>query len=219
VRVEIQDRGPGIPDEFRARIFQKFSQADSSDTRLKGGTGLGLSIAKAIIERLDGIIGFTSAPGAGTMFFFELPEWHDAPDAQRQRAPGDTRPRVLVCEDDHDIARLIAMMLEKAGFEVDIARDAPQARARLEDGGYSAMTVDIGLPGEDGLSLIRSLRDDETTRDFPVIVVSATADEGRVQLNNEWLTVSDWLQKPIDENRLIVGVRNAVARRDACPSP
>jgi PAS domain S-box-containing protein len=208
-RVEVQDRGPGIPDEFRARIFQKFSQADSSDARLKGGTGLGLSIARAIIERLDGTIGFAARSGGGTTFHFDLPQWSDAPAVPRAGKAQSADRRILVCEDDHDIARLLCMMLEKAGFEVDIAHDASQARTLLGAQRYGAMTVDIKLPGEDGLALIRSLREDAATRALPVLVVSATADEGRVQLNNESLTVTDWLQKPIDENR--VGIRNALA--------
>lgn len=212
VRVEVQDHGSGIPDEFRGRIFQKFSQADSTDARPKGGTGLGLSIAKSIIEHLDGVIGFTSAAGKGTTFYFELPEWHATePDGVLQPS-ANMRRRILVCEDDQDIARLIRMMLDKAGFEADIARDAAQARALLSRNRYAAMTVDIKLPGEDGLSLIRTLRDETDTRELPVIVVSATADEGRVQIDNETLTVSDWLQKPIDENRLILGIREAARR-------
>lgn len=73
VRVEVTDHGSGIPAEFRSRIFQKFSQADSSDTRQKGGTGLGLAISKEIIERMDGTIGFESTEGQGTRFYFELP--------------------------------------------------------------------------------------------------------------------------------------------------
>ena len=84
VRVEVSDRGPGIPEEFRKRIFQKFSQADSSDTRQKGGTGLGLNIARAIIERLGGSMGFDTEAGVGTTFFFELPEW-TAPDLATPR--------------------------------------------------------------------------------------------------------------------------------------
>lgn len=75
LRVTVIDNGPGIPDEFRARIFQKFAQADSSDARQKGGTGLGLSIAKAIIEKMGGNIGFDMQPGVQTAFFVELPEW------------------------------------------------------------------------------------------------------------------------------------------------
>jgi signal transduction histidine kinase len=73
VRVAVTDRGPGIPEEFRRRIFQKFAQADSGDTRQKGGTGLGLSICKAIVERLGGTIGYAPAPERGTIFYFDLP--------------------------------------------------------------------------------------------------------------------------------------------------
>jgi signal transduction histidine kinase len=73
VRVEVQDRGAGVPQEFRERIFQKFSQADASDTRQKGGTGLGLAISKELMERMHGRVGFESPPGAGACFWFELP--------------------------------------------------------------------------------------------------------------------------------------------------
>ncbi|HEV3029445.1 MAG TPA: ATP-binding protein, partial [Planctomycetota bacterium] len=75
VRVEIRDSGPGIPDEFRKRIFQKFAQAETSDARVRQGqgTGLGLAISKAIVERMKGTIGFDTQMGAGTVFFFTLP--------------------------------------------------------------------------------------------------------------------------------------------------
>ena len=73
VRVSVADHGPGIPEEFRQRIFQKFSQADSSSTRQNGGTGLGLSIAKALVERFGGQLQFASVVGEGSTFFFELP--------------------------------------------------------------------------------------------------------------------------------------------------
>lgn len=75
IRIAISDRGPGIPEEFRSRIFQKFAQADSSDTRGKGGTGLGLSIVKAIVEQHDGEIGFHTGPNTGTTFHVDLQEW------------------------------------------------------------------------------------------------------------------------------------------------
>ncbi len=73
VTVSVEDRGPGIPAEFRTRIFSRFAQADSAYTRQKGGTGLGLAICKRLIELMDGSVGFVDRPGGGTVFFFELP--------------------------------------------------------------------------------------------------------------------------------------------------
>lgn len=73
VRLSVTDHGPGIPAEFHRRIFQKFSQADSSDTRQRGGTGLGLAITKELVERMHGSIGFTSTKGEGASFYIDFP--------------------------------------------------------------------------------------------------------------------------------------------------
>ncbi|MDH5371241.1 MAG: cell wall metabolism sensor histidine kinase WalK, partial [Gammaproteobacteria bacterium] len=73
IRISISDQGQGIPEDFYSKIFGKFSQSDSSDTRQKGGTGLGLNITKAIVEKHGGEIGFTSQVDKGTTFYFELP--------------------------------------------------------------------------------------------------------------------------------------------------
>ena len=87
VRISVDDHGKGISDEFHSRIFEKFAQADSSDSRQKSGTGLGLSIAKAIVEKMNGLIGFESRAGHGTTFFVDFPEMTAIPvapqDAQR----------------------------------------------------------------------------------------------------------------------------------------
>jgi len=209
VRVEVRDHGPGIPEEFRKRIFQKFSQADSSDTRQKGGTGLGLNISRAIVERLGGTIGFETRTGEGTTFYFELPEWEEPPPTRPVEMLGD-RPRVLICEDDPDISRLIGMMLDKGGFDSEPVYSAEDALIRMSQQHFDAITVDLKLPGQDGIALIRSLRSRLLTRDIPVVVISAWASEGKVQFNDQALTVSDWLEKPIDENQLVLGVRRAV---------
>jgi PAS domain S-box-containing protein len=215
LRVQVRDRGRGIPPEFRARIFQRFAQADSSDTRQRGGTGLGLSIAKAIVEKHGGHIGFESELGVGTLFFFELPEWQ-APDihpaAPVEGASAALPARILVCEDDRDIATLLMLMLEQAGFQADIARDAARAKQLLAQTRYAAMTLDIALPDQNGLALFRELRGKAETRNLPVIFVSVTAQEGRAELNGDAVMVVDWIDKPIDQDRLTAAVRQAVGQ-------
>jgi PAS domain S-box-containing protein len=88
LRLSVRDRGPGVPEAFRARLFQRFAQADASDTRRRGGTGLGLSIARALVERMGGQLGFSTEEGVGTTFWLELPE---APEA-RSPSPGKEAP-------------------------------------------------------------------------------------------------------------------------------
>jgi PAS domain S-box-containing protein len=75
IRISVRDHGPGIPAEFKPRIFERFAQADATNARQKGGTGLGLSIVKQIVDRLDGEVSFADAPGGGTVFHVDLPCW------------------------------------------------------------------------------------------------------------------------------------------------
>ncbi|MEJ6000125.1 hybrid sensor histidine kinase/response regulator [Paucibacter soli] len=212
-RVTVSDHGPGIPEQFRSRIFHKFSQADSSDTRQKGGTGLGLAICKDLVEHMNGLIGYDSAPGAGTRFHFQLPIVQAARDfpAIVDAAPADA-PRVLVVEDDHDIAQLIVLMLNRAGMAADVAGTALQAIEALQQSRYAAMTLDLLLPDQSGLVLMRHIRDLPGLVNLPVVVVSAHTADGRHSLNRELAPV-DWISKPIDEQRLIRAVLRAMERR------
>lgn len=213
VRLSVIDQGGGIAPSFRDRIFQKFAQADSSDTRQKGGSGLGLSISRAIVERHHGRIDFSSEPGVRTEFFVELPLVSGMPAAMHKHG------RVLVVEDDHDIARLLGMMLAQAGMSSDVAHDADQARRMLAAGGYEAMTLDLALPREDGLSLLRWMREQEGTRALPVVVVSARAEEGRRTLTGGAVGILDWIPKPIDEVRLLAALQGALRGcKDKVPS-
>ena len=216
IRVTVRDQGPGIDEQFQGRIFEKFAQADSSDTRQKGGTGLGLSISKAIIEKHHGRIGFHSTPGAGAEFYIELPA---APAPLPAAAPSAGQGRILICEDDPDIAKLIGNMLWQGGWSSDIAGNAAQARALLDSGDYAAMTLDLSLPGEDGLSLLTTMRADAKSASLPVVVVSAKADDGDGGLRGGAVGVIDWLTKPIDEAKLRQALRKATRCGDgAAPS-
>jgi len=205
-RIAVRDEGPGISEEFQSRLFQKFSQADSSDTRKKGGTGLGLSITKAIVEHHSGRISYQTEKDKGTTFFVDLPLQAAVTEISHKRGP-----RILVVEDDPDIAKLLRLMLEQQGYAADTAGSVPEARERLAAVTYAAMTLDLLLPGESGISFLQQLRSNPETAALPVIVVSAVADDGRKQLENAAVSaVLDWLEKPIDEARLLRAVSRAV---------
>lgn len=215
IRVSVKDHGAGIPDIFRSKIFQKFSQADGSDTKQKGGTGLGLTITKAMIEKMGGTMGFDSQVGVGSSFYFELPEWIEDISNEPSNPPTEEKdsklPRILICEDDRDIARLLSMMLKAGSFSADIAYDAAQAKIMLQQRSYAAMTIDLGLPGQNGMSLIRELREHAETLNLPIVVVSAMAAEGSVEANGQF-AVTDWIGKPIDQTRLIAQLESAIQK-------
>ncbi|GIW05388.1 MAG: hybrid sensor histidine kinase/response regulator [Dehalococcoidia bacterium] len=208
-RVAVRDQGPGIPDQFRSRVFERFAQADSSDRRQKGGTGLGLSITKAIVERHGGTIGFETSE-SGSTFWFELADASNLPPRDDPR-PEPSDP-VLICAHDPDIANVLRFLLQAAGFQVHTAQSAEHARRLLKQRRYLAMTLDLSLPDSDGVSLIRQLRADPATADLPIVVVSVAPERGRDDLNGEAVEIFDWVDTPLDRERLVAAVRMAALR-------
>lgn len=213
VRVTVSDHGPGVPEAFRDRVFEKFVQADSSDTRQKGGTGLGLAITKELVERMGGRIGFDSTPGRGATFFFELPLWDENAAASLFEAHTPQAldaARILVVEDEADVARMLGLILSRAGYKVDIAGSGKEALAALKNQRYAAVTLDLLLPDISGLEIIRRLRQHADTAELPVVVISAKMEDGRLAINGDFTNLS-WLAKPIDESHLLTILAGLVA--------
>lgn len=208
VRVSVCNFGPEIPKEFQPRIFQKFSQADASNTRGKGGTGLGLNISKAIIEKLGGQINFLSSPEK-TTFYFDLPLL-ESPVKKTSLAFPNLAPamdkKLLICEDDEDQANYLKVLLESAGYHTDIAQSAKEAKRLLMAHDYHALLLDLILPDQDGVSFIRELRADKHTRNLHIIVLSVMAQAGRTLLNGDAISVIDWLEKPLDFNKIMTSI-------------
>jgi PAS domain S-box-containing protein len=205
VTVSVIDNGPGIAESFRGRIFQKFSQADGTDSRQSEGTGLGLAISRELMVRMGGSIDFESTEGAGSRFFFELPRSLPVSNVSSVVAHLENEreaPLILVVEDDPDVAQLLEMMLTRAGYRVNIATNGTEALSALHHTAYDLVSLDLELPGTSGLDVIRQMREQPELADTPIVVVSAKVEEGRLEITGD-ISAIDWLAKPIDQHRLI----------------
>jgi PAS domain S-box-containing protein len=176
IRVSVRDQGPGIPEEFRSRIFSKFSQADSALTRSKGGTGLGLNISKEIVTGMGGKIGFHSQTGEGATFWFEFPIIDPVSEAE---ADNEKRisytsglPRILHVEHNTDFSKLLALALQDKA-QLITAVTLRDAKDLIEKQEFSLILLDIGMPDGSGLSFIDYLHE-KSYPPPPVIILSAS---------------------------------------------
>ncbi len=212
VHISVRDHGPGVPQDFKPRIFEKFAQADGTNTRKKGGTGLGLSIVKQIVDRLDGTVGFADAPGGGAIFYIDLPNWARAVKLQ-SRVVRKAHLRILLCEDDPEAAIVLVDRLGQEGFLADVALSANDAVARVAATPYSAILVDLQRPEGDGIDLIRQLR--AQPQAYNTLLVMLSADLGPDAENAQpatMLNIVDWLDRPIDVSRLVRVLDRPIAR-------
>jgi len=170
IEISVRDTGHGIPSAFLPHVFERFRQADASMSRSQGGLGLGLSIVHHVVELHGGTIRAESAGlGLGATFIVTMPRQsataagEPASDAEGQAAaPSEdgalTGIQVLLVEDDDDAREVMVEALSHEGASVTSAASAAQARAALLVAIPDILVSDIGMPGEDGYALIRSVR-------------------------------------------------------------
>jgi PAS domain S-box-containing protein len=191
LRIEVQDSGAGIPEEFKAQIFAKFAQADASATRRFAGTGLGLSIARKLTEAMGGTIGFDSKVGQGSVFYIELPRMDAASTTLRSTQLSETAahkvllkfadpsatgasaavPRLLYVEDDEDLISVIRAAL--AGrIEIVPARSMQEAQRLLVEEEFDLVLLDQLLPDGNAIGLIDRIAG-YAGHALPIMILSA----------------------------------------------
>jgi signal transduction histidine kinase/DNA-binding NarL/FixJ family response regulator len=238
--VRVTDTGIGIPEQRLAQLFAKFTQADSSHTRVYGGTGLGLSIAKAIIEAMHGTIEVASEIGVGSVFTVTVPLETTQPRFGQEAAPippppspiyreltdgdsdtNDTEAmedpiRVLVAEDNATNRFVLQTLLDGIGIEPSFTENGQEALDAWQQAHYDVILMDMQMPIMDGLTAMAHIRRIESEKSLPRIpIVALTANAMGHQIAEQVNAGADaHCAKPIQLAVLIASIEDAIDRCD-----
>jgi signal transduction histidine kinase/DNA-binding response OmpR family regulator len=214
LQIRVQDTGIGIAPENQNRIFESFSQADSSTTRNYGGTGLGLAISKQLIEMMGGSIGFSSELAHGTTFWFDLklkPTEQTLSDdalpvSTIQKQPVALQGKILLVEDHPVNQEFAVQILSGLGVELDVAGNGVKALKRLQEQHYDLVLMDCQMPVMDGYratALIRQKEQENGSPRLPIIALTANA-----MLEDRQRCISagmdDYLSKPFNKAQIVM---------------
>ena len=210
--IRVTDTGIGMTPEQMGRLFQEFSQADSSTTRKYGGTGLGLAISQRLAGMMGGEITAESEPGRGSTFCVWLPRVTDGVELALAavEGPSPTKPgpalqpggitarTVVVVDDDPTVHDLLSKLLMREGYTVALAATGVEGLNLVRELKPAAIILDIVLPDLDGWTVLAALKGNPELADIPVIVLTIVDDRGRGYA----LGAAEYLVKPIDRKRL-----------------
>ncbi len=207
VRFEVTDSGIGILPEVQARLFQPFTQADSSTSRKYGGTGLGLAISKQLIEQMGGSVGITSQAGRGSTF------WCTAHFTKQTTSPLAIMPsaeltgrRVLIVDDNESNRIILHHLVTGWGMIDDQAQDASSAIALIEQQAkkgvsYDVAIIDMLMPGKDGLQLAKELKVHPVGSHVRLVILTSLIQRGHAELARQAGFLA-YLTKPIRHDQL-----------------
>ncbi len=210
----VQDTGIGIPPDRMDRLFQAFSQVDSSTARRFGGTGLGLAISRRLVDAMDGKLWVESEPGVGSRFFFSFRTAPAAPlaSAPVQEPAGLRGKRVLLVDDNQTNLRILALQAQGWGMEQRSCQEPHEALMRLQDGElFDVVITDMHMPEMDGVEFARRLR--ALRGALPVVLLSS----GSVRQTPDAALFDSVLSKPARQQALIDAVTDALATARPVP--
>jgi CheY-like chemotaxis protein len=208
--------------ETCSRLFQVFSQGDSSMTRRFGGSGLGLAISQRLVNRMGGHIMVKSSPGIGSEFSFDLTlPLAATPEVVRRTADGPPRRtlsgRLLVVEDDRVNQRVIELLLENFGLESVIVADGTTAVEVATFEHWDAVLMDCQMPGMDGFEATRQIRARLGGRRLPIIALTANAMSGDRDACFA-AGMDDFIPKPVRKDELRTCLERWIRRPDGAPA-
>ncbi len=221
-QIQVSDTGKGIQADFLPHVFDYFRQADASSTRAHGGLGLGLAIVRHLVELHGGTVRAESpGEGKGATFTVKLPLMKEHPKTSESRelfknSPNLAGVRVLVVDDEADTRELISFVLEEYGAKATAVASAREALLALEKFRPDVLVSDIGMPHEDGYSLIRQVRARESKQGKPIPAVALTAYAREEDCKNAIQSgFQRHIPKPVEPNELVVVVGELVGLAEA----
>jgi len=229
LQFSVRDRGIGLTEEQRGKLFQAFSQADTSTTRKYGGTGLGLTISRRLVNLMGGEIWVESEPGKGSEFFFTATFGLAGKVARKQMEPSlDIRGmRVLVVDDNASSREILQTLLESMSFEVTLAATAQEGIAELEkaaqDHPYKLVVMDWKMRGMDGIKASEVIKRHPDLPTKPKIIIVTAYGREEVMQKSQKAGVEGFLLKPVSQSLLFDAIMSAFdkeipARRRAAPA-
>lgn len=202
----VSDTGIGISEENKKIIFEEFRQIDGTTTRKYSGTGLGLAISKKILDLIGGKIWVASIEGDGSVFSFTIPVKYEQEKRKVSILPvnvevlrKNAKNPVLVIDDDPEVRYTIGQYLISKGYEVIFAENGETGVKLAVDRQPFAITLDLLLPNKDGWSILKELKENPTTKDIPVILVSIIGDKNV----GYGLGAFEYFVKPISAEKLL----------------
>jgi CheY-like chemotaxis protein len=216
LRFTVSDTGIGIPSEKLGRVFERFTQADSSTTRRFGGSGLGLTISKRLVELMGGRIWAESGVGEGSVFSFAVPFEILAGATLRAAVSVDTGPepplpalRILLAEDSVDNCTITLAYLEDTPYRIEIAETGVVACEKFTSGHFDLVLMDRQMPAMDGLTATRTIRSWEQANGrppTPIIALTASALKGDREICLA-AGCTAYLSKPIKQEALLQAIK------------
>ena len=222
--VSISDTGVGISAELLPRLFQPFAQSDDIAHRSEGGLGLGLAIAHELVNLHDGELTAASRGlGHGATFIVRLPYAMRRAVSTPVGTPAAQPPpsrlegiRILVIDDDERLRSALITLLQRTGAVVESAESAKDARSMVRKFAPDVLVCDIAMPGEDGYSFIRKLRDDSRGKSVAALALTAYASE-RDRKQAAEAGFDRHIAKPVEFERLVKSIESVLAERRAQP--
>ena len=205
LRFDISDTGIGISEENLKIIFEEFRQADGTTTRKFGGTGLGLAICKRISDLLKGSISVKSEIGKGSIFTFTVPlvfvaegSIEEGQEKSFNTLMDDSQNPILVIDSDPKVRYTVGQYLVSKGYDVVYAEDGEQGLKKAIEVQPFAITLDVLLPKKDGWTVLKELKENEKTKNIPVIIISIIGDKNL----GYGFGAFDYYVKPISDENL-----------------